>query len=88
MSGAEPIRVDGRIVEILSHRLVRVELANGHRLMGHTTRVTTTVLTGTKIDEEVVLEVSTFDLSKGRVLERKKHNDKENEGTSFCKKTV
>ena len=77
MPGAEPIRVGGRIVEILSHRLVRVELANGHRLMGHTTRVNNAVMAGAKLGEFVVLEVSTFDLSKGRVVERKKHNDKE-----------
>ena len=75
MSGAEPIRVDGRIVEVLSHRLVRVELANGHRLIGHTTRVTSGVLTEAKLDENVVLEVSTFDLSKGRVVERKNRTE-------------
>tara|TARA_Y100000588_G_scaffold326366_1_gene360749 strand:- start:1620 stop:1757 length:138 start_codon:yes stop_codon:yes gene_type:complete len=45
--------------------------------MGHTTRATDGVLSGVKVDEEVVLEVSTFDLSKGRVAEIKKHNDKE-----------
>ena len=77
MSGAEPIRVDGRIVELVSHRLVRVELANGHRLMGYTTRVTDAVLTGAKLSEIVVLEVSTFDLSKGRVVESIKHSDNE-----------
>ncbi len=77
MSGAKLIRVDGRVIEILSHRLVCVELANGHQLMGHTTRATDGVLSGVKVDEEVVLEVSTFDLSKGRVAEIKKHNDKE-----------
>ena len=77
MSGAEPIRVDGRIVELVSHRLVRVELANGHRLMGYATRVTDAVLAGAKLSEIVVLEVSTFDLSKGRVVEIIKHSDNE-----------
>ena len=75
MSRTGSIRVDGRIVELVSHRLVRVELANGHQLMGHTTRVTNAVLAGVKLGEIVVLEVSTFDLSKGRVVEIKKHSD-------------
>ena len=71
MPGAEPIRVDGRIVEVLSHRLVRAELINGHQLMGHSTRATSELLVDAKLGEIVVLEISTFDLSKGRVLERK-----------------
>ena len=77
MSGVEPIRVDGRIVELVSHRLVRVELANGHRLMGYTTGITNTVLAGAKLSEFVVLEVSTFDLSSGKVVEIIKHSDNE-----------
>ena len=71
MSGTEPIRVGGQVVEVLSHRLVRVELENGHQLMGHTTRATSRLLEGAQTGETVVLEVSTYDLSKGRVLERK-----------------
>lgn len=75
MPGAEPIRVEGRIVEVLSHRLVRAELSNGHRLMAHSTRATSEVLMDAKPGETVVLEVSTFDLSKGRVMERKLENE-------------
>ena len=70
MPGAEPIRVGGRIVEVLSHRLVRVRLANGHQLMGHTTRATSGLLADAEMGQQVVLEVSTFDLSKGRVVEK------------------
>ena len=69
MSGAEAIRVSGCIVEVLSHRLVRVELENGHRMMGHTTRATSGLLVEAAVNDNVVLEVSTFDLSKGRVVE-------------------
>jgi translation initiation factor IF-1 len=56
---------------------VRVELDNGHQLMGHSTRATSGSLANAKPGEIVVLEVSTFDLSKGRVMERKQQNDKE-----------
>jgi len=77
MSGTEPIRVGGRVIEVLSHRLVRVELENGHRLMGHTTRATSELLVDAQPGETVVLEVSTYDLSKGKVVERNKKNENE-----------
>ena len=75
MSGTEPIRVGGQVIEVLSHRLVRVELENGHRLMGHTTRATSELLVDAQPGETVVLEVSTYDLSKGRVVKRNKKNE-------------
>ena len=77
MSGTEPIRVGGRVIEVLSHRLVRVELENGHRLMGHITRSTSGLLEGAELGEIVVLEVGTYDLSKGRVVKRTKKNENE-----------
>ena len=69
MPGAEAIRVSGCVVEVLSHRLVRVELENDHRMMGHTTRSTSGLLAEAAVGDTVVLEVSTFDLSKGRVVQ-------------------
>ena len=75
MPGVELIRVGGRVVEVLSHRLVRVELENGHRLMGHSTRALSGLLEDAQLGETVVLEVSTYDLSKGRVVKRKKINE-------------
>ena len=77
MSGIEPIRVGGQVVEVLSHRLVRVELENGHRLMGHITRSTSGLLEGAELGEIVVLEVGTYDLSKGRVVKRNRKNENE-----------
>ncbi|MGA3181712.1 MAG: translation initiation factor IF-1, partial [Verrucomicrobiota bacterium] len=35
MAGKDGIQVEGRIVEVLPRTLFRVELANGHRLLGH-----------------------------------------------------
>ena len=77
MPGTESIRVGGRVIEVLSHRLVRVELENGHRLMGHTTRSTSGLLEGAELGEIVVLEVGTYDLSKGRVVKRNEKNKNE-----------
>ena len=69
MLGAEAIRVSGCVVEVLAHRLVRVELETDHRMMGHTTRATSGLLAEAAVGDTVVLEVSTFDLSKGRVVQ-------------------
>ena len=77
MSGDGPIRVEGQVIEVLSHRLVRVELENGHRLMGHTTLSTSELLEGSQPGETVVLEVSMYDLSKGRVVKRNRKNENE-----------
>ena len=77
MSGTEPIRVGGRVIEVLSHRLVRVELENGHQLMGHITRATSGLLVDAQPGETVVLEVSTYDLSKGKVVKRNRKNKNE-----------
>ena len=63
MPGPNPSE-SGPIVEVLSRRLVRAELSNGHRLMGHSTRATSNVLVDAQLGETVVLEVSAFDLSK------------------------
>jgi translation initiation factor IF-1 len=52
-----------------------VELENGHRLVGHTTRATSGLLVDAQPGETVVLEVSTYDLSKGRVVKRNKKNE-------------
>ena len=69
MPRAEAIRVSGCVVEVLSHRLVRVELENDHRMMGHTTRATSGLLAEAAVGDTVVLEVGTFDLSRGRVVQ-------------------
>ena len=69
MLGTEAIRVSGCVVEVLSHRLVRVELENDHRMMGHTTRATSGLLAEAAVGDTVVLEVGTFDLSRGRVVQ-------------------
>jgi len=77
MSGDGPIRVEGQVIEVLSHRLVRVELENGHRLMGHTTLSTSELLEGSQPGETVVLEVSMYDLSKGKVVKRNRNIENE-----------
>jgi len=68
MAGADGIKVEGTVVEILPRGLYRVELANGHRLMAHFTGRARKTAAALAAGEKVNLEMSFFDLSKGRIL--------------------
>ena len=64
--------VEGRVTEVLSGRTWRVELANGHRLLGFAAGRTNRDFTGLKPGHKVKLQLTPFDLSTGRLLEAKK----------------
>ncbi len=65
------INIEGVVVEALNDRLYRVELANGHRLLGHLPRGRKTqhaIRNTFSVGATVTLEMSCFDFSKGRIL--------------------
>jgi translation initiation factor IF-1 len=66
--GEDAILVEGTIVEVLGDGLFRAELANGHRLLAHPTRQSRDRVTDLKAGDEVKLEMSPFDMSKGRIV--------------------
>ena len=70
MARADGFEVEGTVVEALANGLYRVELSNGHRLVAHFTgkaRKSSPVLApGVKVG----LEISPFDLSKGRIVSK------------------
>ena len=78
----DSIQVEGIVIEVLSDRLYRVELANGHRLLGHLPRIACSVLRDGQpaqyargntfcVGDKVTVQMSPFDFSKGRIrLER------------------
>ncbi len=71
MARADAIEVEGAVTEELPHTMYRVELANGHRVLAHFTgkaRLNPVRLTP---GDKVMLEMSPFDLSKGRIIEKK-----------------
>ena len=65
------IEVEGIVLDALQTGIFRVELANGHRLLAHVSgemRMNfTKVLQGSK----VLLEISPYDLSRGRIVSRR-----------------
>ena len=60
------IRLEGKVVESApGQKFCRVELANGHRMLGFVAGKNAGTVA---IGDQVVLEVSPFDFSKGRIV--------------------
>lgn len=74
MARSEAIEIAGTIVGTLPNQLFEVELPNGHRLMGHPAEKianeVSSLLQGTK----VMLIISPYDLSKGKITGRQSYN--------------
>jgi len=68
MPGEDVIRVEGTLVEVLGAGLFRAKLVNGHRLLAHSTRRSRDQVSGLKPGDRVILEMSPFDMSKGRIV--------------------
>ena len=72
MAKQSSIEQDGTIMEALSNAMFRVELGNGHQLIAHISGKMRMhyikILTGDKVR----LEISPYDLSKGRIVYRYK----------------
>ena len=68
MPRTDAIKVEGLVVEVLSDRTYRIELANGHRLLGFVAGRARLNLPRIEIGNKVMLEVSPCDLSEGRIV--------------------
>ena len=76
MRGEDAIRLEGTVVEALKEaKLFRVELANGHRLLGHVSARRHEEAAELKPGDKVNLEMSPFDFSKGRIVLERKQNE-------------
>jgi translation initiation factor IF-1 len=69
-SNPETIQVPGTIIEILPDQTLRLKLPNGHLVFGHVPSRFRKVLGELAVDDQVQVEWSPFDLSRGRVLTR------------------
>ena len=68
MAGEGAFKVEGVVVEVLPNGTCRVELANGHRLLGFVAGRARLGLAGPALGEKVRLELSPYDLSEGRIV--------------------
>ena len=68
MARTDAFEVEGVVVETLANRTFRVELANGHRLLGFVTGRQRSEAGEWRAGQRVRLEVSPYDLSEGRII--------------------
>ena len=70
MAKEELLEMRGQVVELLPNAMFRVDLENGHEILGHTAgkmrKNRIRVLTG----DEVLVEMTPYDLTKGRITYR------------------
>jgi len=62
------------VIEVMPNGTFRVELANGHRLLGFALGRANKDFAGLKPGDKVKLQLTPFDLSTGRLLEVKKES--------------
>jgi translation initiation factor IF-1 len=68
----EPIQVEGKVVELLPNTMFRVELPNGHRILAHISGKMRLNFIRLLPGDKVTIEMSPYDLSKGRITFRQK----------------
>ncbi|MEQ8715080.1 MAG: translation initiation factor IF-1 [Cyclobacteriaceae bacterium] len=72
MAKQASIEQDGTIVEALSNAMFRVELENGHQVIAHISGKMRMHYIKILPGDKVKLEMSPYDLSKGRIVYRYK----------------
>ena len=72
MAKEEPIVVEGTIVEPLPNAMFRVELENGHRILAHNSGKMRMYFIKILPGDKVTVELSPYDLSRGRITYRMK----------------
>ncbi len=70
MPKEEPIRVEGEVKEALPNASFKVELENGHQVLAHVSGKMRMHFIRILPGDKVVLEMSPYDLKKGRIVYR------------------
>jgi translation initiation factor IF-1 len=66
------IEIEGRVVEPLPNAMFRVELENGHKVLAHISGKMRQHYIRILPEDKVVVELSPYDLSRGRIVYRYK----------------
>ena len=72
MSKADVIEIEGLVVEKLPNAMFKVELENGHIVLAHISGKLRMNFIKILPGDKVTLEMSPYDLSKGRIIWRDK----------------
>jgi translation initiation factor IF-1 len=66
------IEIEGSVIEALPNAMFRVELANGHKVLAHISGKMRQHYIRILPEDRVVVELSPYDLSRGRIVYRYK----------------
>jgi len=69
------IEIEGRVIEPLPNAMFRVELANGHKVLAHISGKMRQHYIRILPEDRVVVELSPYDLTRGRIVYRYKLTD-------------
>jgi translation initiation factor IF-1 len=68
----EAITVEGKVLETLPNAMFRVELPNGHKVLAHVSGKMRMNFIRILPGDTVTIELSPYDLSRGRIIRREK----------------
>jgi len=74
MAKKDAIEVEGKVVELMPNTMFRVELVNGHRVLAHISGKMRLHFIRILPGDKVMVEMSPYDLTKGRITFRHKDN--------------
>ena len=72
MSKEDVIEIEGTVIEALPNAMFQVELANGHQILAHVSGKLRMNYIHIVPGDKVTVEMSPYDLSKGRITWRAK----------------
>jgi translation initiation factor IF-1 len=72
MTKRERIEVEGKVITVLPNTMFRVELANGHQVLAHISGKMRKHYIKILPGDRVLVELSPYDLTRGRVTYRLK----------------
>ena len=72
MAKEEAITVDGKVLEPLPNAMFKVELDNGHQVLAHISGKMRMHFIKILPGDRVTLELSPYDLTRGRIIYREK----------------
>jgi len=72
MSKADVLEIEGTVVEKLPNAMFRVQLENGHVVLGHISGKLRMNFIRILPGDKVTMEMSPYDLTKGRIIWRDK----------------
>ncbi|MBQ5995800.1 MAG: translation initiation factor IF-1 [Clostridia bacterium] len=72
MSKQDMIEIEGTVVEALPNAVFQVELENGHKILAHISGKLRTNFIRILPGDKVTVEISPYDLNRGRITWRSK----------------